>query len=125
MDNGLWDNPRGDDSQADVQFTRMLHSETQRQLAKVTHTLTDIESRLREIENLKNYREGQVVLSGSIGNAAFKIGMVILAFALGVWGSNMFPAIGERQRSPEPPGYHLPYHGRPEGDFSNDKSHRE
>ena len=125
MDERQWESDVADRAHADIQFTRMLHAETQRQLTKLTQALTDVEARLREIENIKNFREGQVVLSGSLGNAALKIGLVVLAFSLGVWGSQMFPAVGERQRSPEQPEYHIPYHRRPLRDYSDEQSNRE
>lgn len=102
MDARQWESDVAERAHADVQFTRMLHAETQRQLAKLTSALTDVESRLREIENIKNYREGQVALSGSMGNMAMKIGLVILAFSLGVWGTNLVNPPCERQRDPLP-----------------------
>ena len=113
--------PRDDWRLADVQVTRLLHAETQRQLVRLTEVVTGLETRLRELETQRNYREGQVSVSTGLGGMAFKIGLVVLAFSLGVWGSQVFPPPPyDRQREPHTPTYmHEPYLRRPLEDLDD------
>ena len=115
---------RNNADDVNTQFIRMLHAETQRQLTKVTNTLEDVEDRLREIEKLKDYREGQVSISSGLGGVAFKIGLVILAFSLGVWGSSNGALPFDRPRSADvTTELHTPYPRKPlDEDLNNEQS---